>query len=220
MLLKICGATRVADVDLLAAAGADLIGLWSGVPDGRAQLGDAAFDRLVRAVKKRGRTPVLVTLSRDVRALLARVEGSGVNWVQLHGYQTPAAVRALKSRGLTVVKVLHVRDGQCLERLLIDAYQRAGADLFLLDSMVGGRIGSTAHRLDPEVAASVVGAVDRPVLLAGGLTAANAGQFRATMRDHRFAGVDVDSGARDARGRFDADAVRAIRREWTAAVSA
>lgn len=77
MLLKICGATRVADVDLLAAAGADLIGLWSGVPDGRAQLGDAAFDRLVRAVKKRGRTPVLVTLSRDVRALLARVEGSG-----------------------------------------------------------------------------------------------------------------------------------------------
>ena len=37
-VLKVCGATTTADVDLLAAAGADLVGLWHGVPGGGAEL--------------------------------------------------------------------------------------------------------------------------------------------------------------------------------------
>ncbi|MBD0327929.1 MAG: hypothetical protein ICV68_15980, partial [Pyrinomonadaceae bacterium] len=49
MHVKVCGATRPADVDLLAGLGVDLIGLWHGVPDGHADLSMAELSRLVKA---------------------------------------------------------------------------------------------------------------------------------------------------------------------------
>ena len=37
-MLKVCGARTLADIELLAAAGADYVGLWHGVPGGHAEL--------------------------------------------------------------------------------------------------------------------------------------------------------------------------------------
>ncbi len=124
MRVKICGATRTGEVELLAAAGVDFVGLWHGVPGGRTELSLPNLTRLAAACDRI--RPILVTLESTVDTLTRAVESSGIEWVQLHGYQQPGVVRALKALGATVVKVLHIRNGECVERPLIKAYQRAG----------------------------------------------------------------------------------------------
>ncbi|PPK68411.1 hypothetical protein V5P93_004481 [Actinokineospora auranticolor] len=213
-LVKVCGATAPADLALLGAAGADLVGLWWRVRGGHADLSRAQVVALAGAG---GPRPVLVTFSGDARGVLDVVRRSGVRWVQLHGYQPPSVVRALKAEpGLTVVKVLHLRGTGCVERPLLAAYERAGTDCFLLDAVgPDGALGSTGRTLDEAAVLAVVAETSRPFLLAGGLSAANAGNFAAVRAHPRFAGIDVDSGARDRYGRFCRERVLGLRRGWT-----
>ncbi|MGH3864413.1 hypothetical protein, partial [Actinokineospora sp.] len=136
--------------------------------------------------------------------------------VQLHGYQQPGIARALKTAGRTVVKVLHVRDGRCVETPLIPAYERAGVDLFLLDAVgTDGALGSTGRSLEPEVVLRVAESLTRPFLLAGGLRPDSAADFRAVSGHPLFTGIDVDSGSRGPDGMFDPDRITRLRREWT-----
>jgi phosphoribosylanthranilate isomerase len=128
-------------------------------------------------------------------------------------------VRALKSArpDLTVVKAIHVRGSDSVERPLIGAYERSGVDVFLFDSLTAdGRVGSTAHQLDPQVVADLAELISRPFLLAGGLTMENAVRFRQLAGHPRFRGIDVDSGARGPDGRICPERVAAIGRSWTA----
>jgi phosphoribosylanthranilate isomerase len=98
MRLKVCGATRVSEVEALALAGADFVGLWHGVPRGHAELGLEALTRLAVAARTTHRVrPVLVTLESTVDAVARAVTRSRIRWVQLHGYQQPGMVRALKA---------------------------------------------------------------------------------------------------------------------------
>lgn len=219
MHVKVCGANRPADVDLLAGLGVDLIGLWHGVPDGHADLSMAELSRLAKVARKSGSAhPVLVTLLNDIDTIRRVVLDSGVRWVQLHGYQAPSLVRALKATGppgLTIVKVLHVRGRDCIERTLIKSYERAGVDFFLLDAVSqDGRIGSTAQRLDHTVVADLTGRMSRPFFLAGGISAENRRDYDELTRHPRFFGIDVDTNARGANGRFHARRVEAIRQSW------
>jgi phosphoribosylanthranilate isomerase len=219
MHVKICGATRVEDVELLAGAGADFVGLWHGVARGHAELSVDALAGLAAAARGTGRLrPILVTLESVVDDVCRVVARSRIRWVQLHGYQQPGMVRRLRAAcpGTTVVKVLHMRDGECIERALIPAYERAGVDVFLLDALAAdGRIGSTAQTIDPAAAAAIADRVQRPIMLAGGLTADNSAHYRTVTGHPRFFGIDVDSGTRDSDGRIDARRVALIRHRWT-----
>ena len=219
MRVKICGATHLAEVELLAAAGVDFVGLWHGVPGGRTELGLTELTRLAAAAHRTQRLqPILVTLVSTVDDLAPVVAQSGIEWVQLHGYQQPGVVRAVKAAcpHTTVVKVLHVKNGECVERALIRAYERSGVDIFLLDALsADGRIGSTAQTIDPSAAQRIAEAVDRPIMLAGGLTATNFARYRPLVEHPRFFGIDVDSGARNSDGRISERRVAEIRDQWT-----
>lgn len=215
MRVKICGATRLDEVALLAKAGADFVGIWHGVPGGRTEL---SLSQLTKLAATKELQPILVTLLSRVDDLVPVIREAGIDWVQLHGYQQPGVVRALKAEcpNTTVVKVLHIKDGECVERALIRAYQRAGVDLFLLDALAAdGRIGSTAQTIDPAVAERIIELSELPVMLAGGLTASNSARFRSLIDHPRFFGIDVDSGARDEQGRIDGRRVAEIRNQWT-----
>ena len=217
MIVKICGATTAGEVSLLADAGVDLVGLWHGMPGGPADLPVSSVAALAGAARAPVR-PVLVTFLGDAEALLDVVARTGVRWVQLHAYQPPALVGALKSGcdGLTVIKVLHVQGGTCLERPLIRAYERAGTDLFLLDAVTDdGRIGSTGQRLAGDAVVALADRLSLPFLLAGGISASNRPDFEAVVRHPHFVGIDVDTAARDATGRIRAERVVAIRRRWS-----
>jgi len=142
-LLKVCGATSGVDVSALVDGGADLVGLWHGVSGGHADLDRARLTELAAATVARGRTPVLVTFTGDPVAVADALTESGIGVVQLHGYQPPPVVRAIKATGATVVKVLHVDGAVAHEQHLLRSYRHAGADMFLLDA-VGADGGSSA----------------------------------------------------------------------------
>lgn len=217
-LLKVCGATSTSDVALLAESGADLVGLWHGIPGGYAELALPDLATLAGAARTAGIEPMLVTFTKDVGALTTVLRLTGIRWVQLHAYQLPATVAGLHAAipdELTVVKVLHIRSGSCLERPLIKAYERAGTDLFLLDTLTDdGQVGSTGRQLDAGDALAVAEHSQRPFLLAGGLSAGNRQDFAAVTAHPRYAGIDVDTAARDRNGRLARSAVRGIARAW------
>ena len=139
--------------------------------------------------------------------------------VQLHGYQTPGLVRKVKeiSPDVRVLKVLHVREGECVESRLIAGYEKAGVDVFLFDAVsADGRIGSTGETLDAGLVATLAEDLERPFLLAGGISAENRDDYDAVVADRRFLGIDVDTNARGADGKIAAENVEAICRAWEA----
>lgn len=217
-LLKVCGATSPADIEVLHVAGADLVGLWHGVPGGRAELDRDGLASLATACRATGvLDPVLVTFLGDPEEIVAAARAARIRWLQLHGYQPPGAVAAVK-RSLpdaTVVKVLHVQGAGCVERPLIGSYERAGVDVFLLDTADGGKVGSTGLRLDRGGASTLVERTTVPFLLAGGISADSRGRYEDLATHPRFAGIDVDTAARDGSGALSHDRVRAIHRHWS-----
>ncbi|MGP4020931.1 phosphoribosylanthranilate isomerase [Saccharopolyspora sp. 5N708] len=210
-LVKICGVRTSADLRLLAEAGADLAGVWCGVPGGAADLPPRQAAALLAGGPPQ---PVLVTLRGN--GLPELVDRTGARWVQLHGHQPPGLVRALKARGVHVIKALHVHGTRCLQEDLVAAYERAGTDWFLLDSSTSdGRLGSTGRAADPAALARIADRLHRPFLVAGGITATGAAALGAVTEHPWFRGVDADSAARDASGALDAGAVARLVGTWT-----
>ncbi|MFD5778581.1 N-(5'-phosphoribosyl)anthranilate isomerase [Streptomyces sp. NPDC126933] len=222
-VLKVCGATAPDDIATLAAAGADLVGLWHGIPGGHAELPEERLTGLVAAAHATGRLePVLVTFLSDPDTLTGLARRTGLRWLQLHAYQPPAVVKALRAAlpDAVLVKVLHLRGGSCLERPLIGAYERAGTDLFLLDTATeDGRIGSTGRQLPEQDVLSLLPRLTRPFLLAGGISPHNRPDYPRVTEHPGFRGIDVDTAARDGHGRFSAPAVTALARTWRTVTS-
>jgi phosphoribosylanthranilate isomerase len=219
-VLKVCGATTGVDVDLLDAAGADLVGLWHGVAGGKAELDGGRLAALAAACHATGTLePVLVTFLGKPGEIAAVAGRAGIGWLQLHGYQPPGVVAALKKAlpEATVVKVLHVQGTTCVERPLVRSYERAGVDLFLLDASDGHQVGSTGLSLGAEVAAELVEATSVPFILAGGISGASRPRYDVLAAHPRFVGIDVDTAARDGAGALCHDSVRDIRRHWPSA---
>lgn len=219
MQLKICGITQDREVELLDSLAVDFVGLWHGVPGGHAELPLAACARLAGAARATGRLqPVLVTLLGDVDALERAVTRTGVPYVQLHGYQSPALVAALRRAipaTTRIIKALHIRGGRCLEMPLVGAYENAGAELFLLDAVdARGRVGSTGRAVDGDVALSVARRLARPFLLAGGIGAESGHERSACAQHPGCLGADVDSNARGRDGALDRERIEAISRAW------
>ena len=168
-----------------------------------------------------GIEPVVVTFLSDANTLaglLARTGALG----PAHAYQPPGVVagdqgrRAGCSRGEGPPP-----PGRHLHReRFVGAYERAGTDCFLLDAATeDGQVG-TGQRLDSQAVARLADRLTRPFLLAGGIADEFQSDDKVVVEHPLFLGVDVDSGARGADGRFDPGRVAAIRACWRAPVDA
>jgi phosphoribosylanthranilate isomerase len=216
--VKVCGIVERPELDLLGAQGVDFVGLWWGVPGGPHDLDRARWRELADAAAAvQGLTPVLVTFSKDADELRETLEGSGVRWIQLHGYPTPGTIRKIKAIApdVRVIKVLHIRGGECVEAPLLASYEKSGVDVFLFDVVSeDGRVGSTGLAIDPAVVAPLADKLTRPFLLAGGISAANRDDYASLAAHPRFLGIDVDTNARTADGKISSENVDAISRTW------
>jgi phosphoribosylanthranilate isomerase len=186
--VKICGITRPGDARAAAEAGADAIGLVFYPPSPR-------YLAAERAVEIRDALPpfvqtVALFVSPDaaqVAQVIGRVRPA---LLQFHGEETPQFCAQF---GMPYVKACRVRQGvSALEYLR--PFSLAAAWLF--DSHVP-EYGGVGERFDW----SLVPATDKPVILSGGLSAANVGE---AVRRVRPWGVDVSSGVESAKGIKDA----------------
>jgi phosphoribosylanthranilate isomerase len=219
--IKVCGIVEPSELGVLTHEHVDFVGLWLAVPGGPHDLPLDRWRELAAdaAATEGGPSPVLVTFSKDAELLREALETTQVRWVQLHGYPTPGFVRKVKAIApdVRVIKVLHVRGGECVEASLLGSYEKAGVDVFLFDTVTeDGRIGSTGQTLDPAVVAPLADQLTRPFLLAGGISADNMEHYEQLAAHRLFLGIDVDTNARGADGMIGAENVAAIGRSWRA----
>lgn len=188
--VKICGITNLEDARLAADLGAQALGFIFYPKSPRSIEPDAACD----IIKSLPPLVLSVGVFVDEEAEFVRdvAAGVGLDWIQLHGQESPEYCRAL---GRRVIKAFRIRDHSCLTAL--PSYRDA-SQAFLLDAYRPGTPGGTGETFDWEVArqARKYG----PVILAGGLTADNVAQ---AIRIAQPAAVDVASGVEAAPGKKD-----------------
>ncbi len=133
---------------------------------------------------------VLVTHQVDLDWVAQACQQSGCSIVQLHGDFALAQIPELRERApnVGIIKAVNVVDESAIARAVAAAGQ---ADAVLLDSRTATRIGGTGHTHDWTISARIVKAVEKPVILAGGLNPENLGRAIEVVRP--FA-VDVNSG--------------------------
>ena len=193
MRIKVCCMASPAEAEMAVAAGADLIGLVGPMPSGPGII-TARGCREIADIAPAWTTPVLLTESDTVEAVIEDVRKSNVRAIQLVRHVDPALHIDLARDlpGVRRLQVIHVEDRSALD--MISAYGD-GPDAYLLDS---GRpsqaeLGGTGRVHDWSISADFVAASPLPVFLAGGL---NPGNVAAAIRQVRPFGIDVCSGLR------------------------
>lgn len=187
--VKICGITRVADMQAAAQAGADAVGLVFYPPSPRVVTVEQAA-AICQA------TPAFVTrvglfvnpTFEQVQDVLSQVQ---LDVLQFHGDEPAAFCRRF---GRSYMKAIRMADGLDVAVL---AEQYADACGLLLDSHVPGVPGGTGTTFDWQ---RVPQSLPVPLVLAGGLDAENVATAISTVRPWA---VDVSGGVEqvDADGR-------------------
>lgn len=167
--VKICGLMKQADIQAVNDAAADFAGFVFA--PGRHQVS------LTTALKLRaGLAPniqaVGVFVNESIDEILAIYQAGAIDIAQLHGKSTPDEIKILHAAGLKVIQVF--------ERQSIELNSRA--DYLMVDSGKGsGQILNWQN----------IPHVDRPLILAGGLTPININQAIQLVNPTV---VDVSSG--------------------------
>ncbi|MFJ2981865.1 MULTISPECIES: phosphoribosylanthranilate isomerase [unclassified Pseudomonas] len=193
---KICGITRIEDALAAAEAGADAIGFVFYAKSPRAV--DVRQARAIIAELP----PFVTTVGLFVNAsrcdLGEILEVVPLDLLQFHGDETPADCEGYHRPW---IKALRVRPGDDIEAA---CQLYSGARGILLDTYVAGVPGGTGEAFDWSL---VPARLSKPIILAGGLSAANVGQAIAQVRPYA---VDVSGGVEQAKGIKDAAKIEAF----------
>lgn len=196
--VKVCGVTDPDAGRAAVDAGADYLGLVFARSPRR--LTPLAAERLVEAVPAAW---VGVFVDPDPDRVRQAADRLGLHAVQLHGSESPALCRAIRSGCRRPVwKALRWDAGS----RAIEAYA-GSCDALLLDAADGDRFGGTGRTVPWNRLAARLAARPRsiPVFLAGGLGPENVEEaIRAVDPD----GVDASSRLERSPGRKDPDLVR------------
>lgn len=186
--VKICGITNAADALAAVEAGADALGFVFYEESPRSVTPETAADII------RGLPPFVSTVGLFVNADIGFVnavsEKCRLDRVQLHGDESPDFCRRVER---PVVKVIRIRGEESL--LAMKDYH---VSAFLLDAYSPRAYGGTGLTFNWELArnAKKFG----PMILAGGLTAANVREGVVQVQPYA---VDVSSGVEASPGRKD-----------------
>lgn len=203
--VKICGITRESDLRAAVRAGADAVGVVSGVSvDTPREVDASRAARLVAAAPPFVST-VLVSMPEDVDGAVDRLDRVGADAVQVHGDLDADAVAAVRERTTSrVVVAIDYRDVSRARDL------DGVADALLVDSTTPEGAGGTGRTHDWDTTRNLARELETPLILAGGLTPENVGEAVGTVDPYA---VDVASGVEASGGVKDHDAVRAFVRE-------
>ena len=194
--VKICGITRVEDAQAAVAAGADAIGLVFAEASPRRVTPEQA--RALAAAM-----PPFITVvglfvdmpASRIRDILGQVP---LNLLQFHGNETPEDCRQF---GRPYIRAIRMAPGV---DILAEARRYAQAAGLLLDAYDPQVAGGTGATFDWT---RVPRDLNKPVILAGGLTPENVARAIQAVRPYA---VDVSSGVEQSKGIKDAAKIAAF----------
>jgi len=201
--VKICGLTTPEGIDAALASGADMLGFVFFEKSPRHVSFETA--RKLSAHVGARATKVALTVDANDATLAALIAELKPQMLQLHGKEDAARVFDIRTRfGLPVMKAISLAGAEDLSQ--IPAFAKV-ADWLLFDAKVADAAlpGGNGQAFDWRLLAGFK--LDKPWLLAGGLTAENVGE---AIKAARAPGVDVSSGVESARGVKDAGKIAAF----------
>jgi len=186
--VKICGITNYEDAAAALDLGADLLG-FNFYPK------SPRFIKPAKAVQIINKLPAFIdTAGVFVNASIEQIHETTnlcqLDWVQLHGDESPEFCKEFLSHNVKVMKALRVKDQTDIEK--VDNYF---TDAILLDAFNPERYGGTGLTFDW----NIIGHIGKRVFLAGGINPDNA----ADAVKLGVYGIDVCSGIEAEPGKKD-----------------
>jgi len=184
MKVKICGMRDAANILAVADFNPDFLGFifYDKSPRFAGEmLSTEVLRSLPEAVAKVG-----VFVDASLPELLATTACYSLDYVQLHGHETPAYCRAVREHGLRIIKAFSV--GEQFDFSTLAAYAPV-CDLFLFDTK-GAQPGGNGHAFDWRLLADYQGPT--PFLLSGGLGLATVEEL-LVFHHPKLAGYDFNS---------------------------
>ena len=160
---------------------------------------DFVVPELTRGATKR--VGVFVDERTDV--ILEKVRSQGLDYVQLHGNETPDECRELKANGVGVIKVFSVDDSFDFKST---KQYGEDAEYFLFDTR-GKYHGGNAIRFNWDILSRYDQSV--PFFLSGGITPQNVAEVKGLNEYNLFA-IDVNSGVENAPAHKDKQKINAV----------
>nr|HID59414.1 phosphoribosylanthranilate isomerase [Desulfobacterales bacterium] len=184
--IKICGITRKIDAQFAVSLGVDALG-FIFAPSPRQISATKARD-IIRSIPPFV-AAVGVFVDEDLETVREVACYCGLDWVQLHGRETPGYCSSV---GFKVLKAIRVMDKQSISAM---AKYKEVVNGFVLDTYVKGMSGGTGRIFDWKIA----GEAKRfgPIILSGGLTPENVETAIFKVKPY---GVDVSSGVESSPG--------------------
>jgi phosphoribosylanthranilate isomerase len=201
--VKICGITSLEQALSAVEAGADMLGFNFYPPSPRYISPQVCADIIGELIQSGSKiTTVGVFVNMPPVEVKKIMRACGLDLAQLAGDEPPEDLLAL---GDQAFKALRSTDICSLSQAMALYPSRRKAPSWLVDAHRPGEYGGTGQTADWSLAAQA--ARRAPILLAGGLTAANVAAAIAQVRPW---GVDVASGVESAPGVKDEAKMRAF----------
>ena len=191
--VKICGITNSDDARVAVEAGADMIGFIFYPPSRRYVTPEQA--QAIVASLPPALPAVGVFVNEDAETISRIVRTTGVQWVQLHGDESPELCRQLPWRVIKTFRFTAQMRPEIMRHYAVDALLIEGFH----DSLYGG--GGAQADWQQVAALHTYGRI----MLAGGLTPENVHEAVRTARPYA---VDVCSGVEATPGKKDWHKVR------------
>ena len=193
--VKICGITNLEDAIKACEYGADLLGFVFVKDTPRCVKEDKVKDIILNLPKeyKDKVDRVGLFVNKDIDIIREAVSYCDLNYIQLHGQESPDYCRKLKEKlpERKILKAIKVKSDMPLKSILdYDAI-----DFFLFDSFGETVPGGTGKRFNWDLLEGIK--FNKPFFLAGGLNPDNVARAVKTVKPY---GVDVSSGVEKSPG--------------------
>ena len=186
--VKICGITNYEDAAAAAVTGADLLG-FNFYPK------SPRYIEPQKAAEIIGNLPSFIDtagvfVNASERHIKETIEQCQLNWIQLHGDESPEFCHSFDSLNVKTIKALRVKEKKDIRRA-----EKYFTDAILLDAFHPEKYGGTGISFDW----NIIGHINKRVFLAGGINPDNA----ASAIELGVYGIDVCSGVESEPGKKD-----------------
>lgn len=160
--LKICGISRIRDVEAVNRLRPDYIGFVFA--QSKRQVG-ASWAAVLKNALDRRIQAVGVFVNAPLGEVLKLADSGTIQLIQLHGDEDEAYIQELKSRsGAPVIKAVRVQNSEDIRRA-----EALPCDYLLLDTYTKGQYGGSGQVFDW----SLIPPIEKPFFLAGGICPEN-----------------------------------------------
>lgn len=179
MLIKVCGMRDAGNITKVESLGVDMIGLIFYPGSSRYVACPPSY-----LPEKAKRVGVFVNETEEI--VLALADKFSLNFIQLHGTESPDYCISLRNKGLNLIKFFSVASPDDLKAT--EEYEGL-CSFFLFDTKCEGH-GGSGKQFDWSVLSHYHG--QTPFLLSGGISAQSVEDVK-TFKHERFAGIDLNS---------------------------